>query len=429
MKMRLLIVIFICISKCSLAQLYYPPITGATWETINPTSLGWCDDKIDSLYNFLEENNSKAFIILKDGKIVLEKYYGSFNQDSAWYWASAGKSLTSFLVGIAQKENLLNINDTVSKFLGNNWTSLSAEKERKIKVVHQLSMNSGLKDNVTNPDCTLPSCLIYEADAGDRWAYHNAPYHLIHDVIDSASGLNINQFTNQKLAIQTGIFGLWNDHVFYSKPRVMARFGLLMLGKGNWNNNPIISDTNYFHSMIHSSQTINNAYGYLWWLNGQQSYMLPSVQFQFQGSLCPNAPDDMYAALGKNDQKIYVVPSQNMVVIRMGNKAAEIAPALSEFDNVLWEKINELDCTTSIKTENINQNDVKIYPNPSSNYFNIESKEKINWIKIYDLNGKIVHQTSNTNNVEVNNLSQGLYVVELISDVNKSIKRLKLIID
>jgi hypothetical protein len=58
--------------------------------------------------------------------------------------------------------------------------------------------------------------------------------------------------------------------------------------------------------------------------------------------LIPSAPSDMFCALGKNDQKIYVVPSLKMVVIRMGNTADNANLALSDFDNVLWQKINAL---------------------------------------------------------------------------------------
>jgi hypothetical protein len=50
----------------------------------------------------------------------------------------------------------------------------------------------------------------------------------------------------------------------------------------------------------------------------------------------------MYAALGKNDQKIYVVPSKKIVVIRMGNSADSETFALSDFDNQLWLRINAL---------------------------------------------------------------------------------------
>ncbi len=67
--------------------------------------------------------------------------------------------------------------------------------------------------------------------------------------------------------------------------------------------------------------------------------MLPTLQTIFKGSLMPNAPTDLYAALGKNDQKIYVVPSQNIVVIRMGESTGNVMLAISSFDNELWGKL------------------------------------------------------------------------------------------
>lgn len=66
---------------------------------------------------------------------------------------------------------------------------------------------------------------------------------------------------------------------------------------------------------------------------------MPQTQLQFPGSLIPNGPADMFMALGKNDQKIYVIPSRKIVVIRMGDAADEENWALSGFDNELWGKI------------------------------------------------------------------------------------------
>ena len=54
------------------AQLYFPPVNSNTWDTTSPLQLSWCDNKIDSLYQFLDSTDSKAFILLKDGKIVLK---------------------------------------------------------------------------------------------------------------------------------------------------------------------------------------------------------------------------------------------------------------------------------------------------------------------------------------------------------------------
>ena len=89
----------------------------------------------------------------------------------------------------------------------------------------------------------------------------------------------------------------------------MARFGLMALNKGKWNGTQIVNET-YFNQATSTSQNINLSYGYLWWINGEDNYHLPQSQTQFPGSIIPTAPNDMFMALGKNDQKIYVVPSK-----------------------------------------------------------------------------------------------------------------------
>ena len=60
MRKFILFISIIFISFSSKTQsLYFPPTTGSTWDTISPTTLGWCDDRIDSLYQYLESANSK----------------------------------------------------------------------------------------------------------------------------------------------------------------------------------------------------------------------------------------------------------------------------------------------------------------------------------------------------------------------------------
>ena len=374
MKKILILAFCFCAFLSTAQNLYFPPVLGNTWETVSPqTSMNWCTPKMDSLKQFLTTKSTKAFIVLKDGRIAVEWYFGTFTQDSAWYWASAGKSLTSFLAGMAQQDGILNIQDSTSKYLGKGWTSLTAAQEGKIKVVHQLSMSTGLDDGVPDDNCTTPQCLTYKADAGTRWAYHNAPYHLVHDVIEKASGLTINQFTNQKLYAKTGITGLWADHIFYSKPRSAARFGLLTLANGVWNGERILRDTAYFRASINTSQSMNKSYGYLWWLNGKSEYMLPQIRLVYQGSIVDSAPNDMYAALGKNDQKIYVVPSQNMVVVRMGDASGIPLYALSNFDNELWLKLSKMTCASS--SQDIDYQDISVSPNPVSDVLQLNLSE------------------------------------------------------
>lgn len=328
----------------STQNLYFPPINGSEWQTTSAASLGWNTAELDNLYPYLESKSTKAFIILKNGKIVAEKYFANFGVDSNWYWASAGKTMTAFLVGIAQQEGLLNINDKTSKYLGNGWTSAPLTKENLITVRHQLTMTSGLDDGVPNVNCTLPSCLLYKADAGTRWAYHNAAYTLLDKVVENASGVSYNSFYQERVRDKIGMKGLWikspdANNVLFSNARSMARFGLLMLNKGTWDKTKVLADTNYFNSQVNTSQSLNLSYGYLTWLNGKPSSMLPRVQTVLPMPLISNAPADLYAALGRDDQKIYVVPSQGLVVIRMGNSAGGFSFALSGFDSELWSKL------------------------------------------------------------------------------------------
>jgi CubicO group peptidase (beta-lactamase class C family) len=307
--------------------------------------LGWNQAAVQPLLDYLEQKNSKSFIILINGKMVLENYFNGHNATTNWYWASAGKTLTATLTGIAAQEGFINTNDKVSDYIGTAWTSLPLAKENLITNKHLLTMTSGLED-IDNGDAVDPASLTYKADAGTRWAYHNV-YVKLQDVIAAATNQTWNNYFNTKLRDKIGMNGTWitlgNNSVYASNSRSMARFGLLMYNKGKWDKTVILNET-YYYEATTTSQNINLSYGYLWWLNGKNSYHLPQTQIQFNGSLIPSAPNDMFMALGKNDQKIYIVPSKKMVVIRMGDVANPDNPtfALSGFDNELWTKISAL---------------------------------------------------------------------------------------
>lgn len=419
MKRFTLLLLTCILSFAGNAQLYYPPTTGNTWDTISPIQQGYCQDSIDALYDFLEQNNTKAFILLKDGKIVLEKYFGNFTVDSNWYWASAGKTLTAALIGIAQQNNLLSINDTTSKYLGKGWTSCTQAQEDKITIRHQLTMTTGLDDGVSNPDCTQPSCLQYLSDAGTRWAYHNASYTLLDDVLQSASGNTLNQLVNNWMKTPTGMNGaylpLGNNTVYFSTARSMARFGLLLLSKGAWNGTPVLSDTAYYNSMVNSSQNLNLSYGYLTWLNGKSSFMIPQSQIVFPGSLNADAPNDMFAAMGKNAQLLNIVPSQNIVWVRMGEapqgSTGLVAPP---FNNDIWQRLNRLSCTQSITTTTAAK--LSIYPNPAIDRVSIKSTKPTKRIIVYNVLGEVVSTTTPTSNqyeININTLPNGIYIMDI----------------
>ncbi len=331
---------------------YFPPNSTENWETTSIDLLNWNEDRMEDLYKFLENNGTRAFLILKDGRIAVEKYWGKniantapFGRESKWYWASAGKTLTAFLVGLSQEQGFLNIEDRTSAHLGVGWTSLPPEKEDLIRVRHQLTMTTGLDFGVDDLHCTDPECLQFKANAGSRWFYHNAPYTLLERVVSNATGISYNEFTNRHLEEQIGMSGNWVEsgfnNVYWSKARDAARFGLLILNEGKWKENRIMSDLDYFQSMVQSSQDLNAAYGYLWWLNGESPVIMPGSPRALQTTLAPDGPVDLFAAMGKNGQFIDIVPSQHLVVIRMGEAPEDsLVPVL--FHNEIWKKLSNI---------------------------------------------------------------------------------------
>lgn len=322
-------------------SMYFPPNTSSTWETKSLASLGWNQNAVQPLKDFLIQKHTKSFMILVNGRIVMEEYFNGHTASTEWEWNSAGKTLVGAMTGIAQQEGLLNINNKVSDYLGTKWTNMPLKKENLITVRHLLTMTSGNDDT---KQYVIKRNLTYVADAGTRWAYSNVFQKLI-DVVANVSNKPFKTYFNEKLKSKIGMDGFWKFgtifSIYHSTTRSMARFGILALNKGKWNNEQIINET-FFNECISTSQNINPSYGYLWWLNGKTSFMVPGEQTVYQGHLVPNAPVDMYAAMGASDQRIYVIPSKKMVVIRMGNASDRANPnfAVSGFDNALWEKIN-----------------------------------------------------------------------------------------
>lgn len=392
--------------------LYFPPLTGDAWETLAPESIGWCQEKLDSLADFVEEHNTKSFIILKDGKIVQERYFGTYTADSIWYWASAGKSLMGALIGLAQQDGDIDLDSPVSAYMGEGWTECPPDKEALITIRNQISMSTGLDDSIeesVTSNCFDPACFQYLADAGTRWAYHNAPYRFLLNIMESIIGLDFNIYTRIRLGNRIGMKGFWFNYVYFSRARDMARFGLFMQAGGQWGSDVIFSDTDYFNAMTQPSQPHNPAYGYLWWLNGQDFYLLPGFQVPFNGSLVPEAPADMYAALGLNDQKIYVVPSQGLVIVRQGESAGGVNPTASSFDRQLWARLSDLDCAVSAQSPSLAEANWTAFPNPAREQLWVEGPAAVRQLRLMNAHGQLARQSANSNQLALNGLPAGLY--------------------
>lgn len=386
----------------SAQQAYFPPADNEAWETTSPAALGWDSEALAEMLGWLEEQQTRAFIILKDGRIVVEQYFG-ISRSTPWYWASAGKTVTAALVGALENEDALDLHAPSAAWLGEGWTSLTPEQEAMITPWHQLTMTTGLDYAVDDQNCTLPGCLQFRAEAGTQWYYHNAPYTLLTHILEASSGLELNQLTQQKMTAIPGLSGFYADgasgfnRVFVSNALSKARFGLFVRHGTSWaGNDPLLSEE-FFTQMISPSQNLNPAYGYLWWINGQESFIPPNFAVSFPGMLLPDAPADTYAAMGMNAQILNIVPSEELIVVRMGQ---EPETNIFAFTNELWQRLNQVRApATSVVPEmpagfRLEQN----YPNPFNPAtvirFHLPEASVVN-LDVYDVLGRHVQSLVN----------------------------------
>lgn len=412
---------------------YFPPVSG-TWETRTPEALGWDSGALPPLKEFLDSEKTRAFIVLKDGLIVIEWYFGSFTADSVWYWASAAKTLTAFTVGIAVQDGVIDPDASSSRYTGVGWTSLTTEQEAQITVRHQLTMTTGLDDGVPENHCTSPSCLQYLTSPGSRWAYHNAPYTLLDAVIEKATGSTLNQYVISKVrnpaGMRGGFFAQGYNNIYVSDARSAARFGLLVLNRGNWDGKAILTDTAYFRKMVTPSQNFNPSYGYLWWLNGQSHYMLPGSQVKLQGMLAPSAPPDMFSAVGKNGQIISVTPSLNLVVVRFGDSADQSEVSLLLLRQI-WDRLAPVVNTASANWVDKPEaaSSFSVYPNPSS-------RQPVTLLpasggryraEVFNVIGQRVAVVEGFGTAQIPSLRPGIYLVRFLQNGKQSLQRVSVL--
>lgn len=307
---------------------------------------GWDTTALRVALDWAGTQRSTAVVVLWRGYIAAERYWQGWTPSTDALIASAGKSVTSVLIGIQHSQGRLQLDSPVAGLLGVGW-SRSPASESRITIRHLLGMSSGLDDS-----------LRFVVDPGARFYYNNPAYYQTFEALTRSAGLpfspaGINALSKTLLFDRIGMrSATWRlsfdagepGFILWCTPRDMARFGLLALYGGRWNGVDMLGDSAYARTMWTPSSTSNPAYGYLWWLNGQTQYRTPGPYAlpPVQGALIPSAPRDLVAALGKGDKKIYVIPSLDLVIVRHGEEADAaggnpLAP--SAFDEQLWARL------------------------------------------------------------------------------------------
>ncbi len=306
---------------------YFPPTDGGVWETVEPSSAGFSESGLDALRQVVEDNRSSSFTIVVAGRLVVEWYFMGAKSSTRTDVASVQKSVTSTLVGLARDRGLLQLDDLVSDHLTAGWSKATPAQEEQITLRHLLTHSSGLE----------PDTLEWVAPPGTLFAYNTEAYQKLRSVLEESSGMYIYAFSREWLFDAIGVEGEWVDRGEVDPLGAplwglelsaldMARYGLFAAREGRWSGAQITSPGWFAEAWTPSATKAD--YGLLWWLQGR-------------GKLHGKAPADLVSALGARDQKIYVVPSLDLVVTRQGLAAGTQTEAESDFDLVLLKAVTE----------------------------------------------------------------------------------------
>lgn len=293
-----------------------------------------------------ELGETRALLVIKGSKIIHEQYAKDYDKDTRLISWSMAKSITSALFAIAEKDGKIKRTDTL-----NNPFWDGDDPRNKINFDQALRMTDGInwreetyndpirndaaimlfgkgRDNIVKYVSSRPK----KYEAGTVWNYSSGTSNLIAAAISQRLGPRTISDPTGKIAYRNFMFdrlftpigmkqtspefdangNLYGSSLIYSTARDFARFGLLFLRGGKWEDKQIIDSE--FIDYVRTPTNAKNAthYGAHWWLS-------PSNKT----GLLKDGPYDSFEAHGHEGQVIMVIPSKDVVIVRLGRSNHE----------------------------------------------------------------------------------------------------------
>ncbi len=303
------------------------------------------DDALDQAMAFAEASNSTSLIISHKGIIQLEKYWKGEGADQVVYSFSMHKSIVALLLGIAIAEGHIgDIDEPLAKYLPA-WRD---DARARISLRHALQMNSGLEPMSfpSNPfskhvrrqigtDLAATALSFrLENEPGSVFDYNGVNPTLLVMVIEGATGRRYAEYLSEKLWRPAGNedASLWLDRPgglargatsLYAKPMDWLRIGQMLLDNGRADGAQIIPEA-WLRELTTPSPT-NSRYGLLTWIGAD--YVQTRTLDAFEGFAAvaeqPFDAGDIIYFDGLGGQRVYVIPSAELVIVRTGTLAWE----------------------------------------------------------------------------------------------------------
>ena len=296
------------------------------------------EDSLNKISAYARSHNSSALLVMHRGKLVSESYWKGSTPSSTSNSMSMSKTIVALLIGIAIEERYIDSElDPVAKYIPE-W---SGDERNKITLQDLLYMRSGLR-NEDNTD-SLGSDLVQmyagnDVDTialnvpatkspGEAFDYNNANTQILGEVLERATGEKYVDYLSSRLwqPLQARDAAIWLDRpqgnpktfcCMFATARDWGKIGQLFVKRGKVNNKQVVAAA-WLDKMIQPSST-ESSYGYHIWLEAKTKDK-PKISRRASQPFIANT---IYLD-GKSLQRVYIIPSQELVVVRIGEQSEE----------------------------------------------------------------------------------------------------------
>ncbi len=288
---------------------------GKDWESARPEEMGLDSNRIAAAAaQIMTIDKRFGVLIARQGRIVHETYVRDASATNPIFSLTKGFGAT--LIGIAQAQGLLNVEDLVSDWLPVHHPEIV----EGARIKHLLNMTAG------------------KEPAGSRWRYNsNEILNSLTGILWLASGMPPRDFYEQHLRHQVGFSFDWPANekgwiqigsqgplpVIEATHRDIARLGLLWLNGGNWAGQQLIDPAFVAEALSAPYSEANGAYGYLWWLNEGHGTWRTTGGRSGTGRWYPELANNVFIGLGARGKVLVVVPDEQLIVVTMGETPQE----------------------------------------------------------------------------------------------------------
>lgn len=285
---------------------------------------------------------TKAVVVLHEGRVVAERYAPGYRVDTPILGFSISKSVINALLGILVRQGKLDVRAPAPIAA---WQD-PGDPRRAVTVEHLMRMTSGLDLDETGSGFDPSNQMFYvetdmagyaeraklKVQPGTRWYYSSAGVHLLARIVrDRAGGSGdaVQRFAADELFHPLGMRHVTMEtdatgtpigaHYMLATARDWARFGSLYLDDGVVGGRRILPEGWITFS---TTPTLETDYGAGWWPNRTLNPRGERLS-KLDMPLMPGVPPDTFYALGNLGQYVAVIPSQRMVIVRLGRSQAK----------------------------------------------------------------------------------------------------------